>query len=173
MKKVIFLLSLILLNSNFCIAKLNSDIHNFMQNDSSKKIHKITMNLNFGDVRYAFLPLEDYRYTVIFYLNGNAILKRNALCNLSIHDTLPCTYFGKYSTRQFNKIVKFLNKSKFENFIDEYQGTSDRFVTFEIVYGQGKVKNIKDQKYDNPKINQLRYKLSKLKKSIKWEPVNL
>jgi len=126
----------------------------------------------------ARLPLNN-SYRFIIESNGSAILKWPNSCPPSRNNILVCSFKGKVPPRKFASLVRFINRIDFVHLNDVYsyglneESIDDRGVErFEIQFNNNQYKTIEYERIDIENLNKLREKMVKIKKSIKWEPVN-
>jgi len=166
MKKLLFLFLII---CNICKAN-----NNYILKDTTA-IHQISFSRN-GNPADGFRELlENPRYIFIIEENGAVLLKWNGRCPPSKNNSIFCTYSGTITKKQFNTITKKLKQIKYTELknlyapLKEYEHTnSDSYI---ITYNNGIKKKIEDQMYDVDGLKEFREMLIKLKKEIKWMPV--
>lgn len=166
MKKLLFLF---LISCNLCKAN-----HNFTLKDTTV-IHQISFSRN-GNPSDGFRELlENPRYIFIIEENGDVLLKWNGRCPPSKNNSILCSYTGTITKKQFYTITKKLKQINFTELkelyapMKEYEHiTSDYYI---ITYNNGIKKKIEDQIYDVAGLKEFRELLIKVKKEIKWEPI--
>jgi len=163
------LLILFLISCNLCKAN-----HNYILKDTTA-IHQISFSRG-GNPGYDYKDLlEKELYTIIIEENGDVILKWNGKCPTSKNNTVICSYSGIITKNQFSNLTKKLKQINFTELkelyapLKEYEHiTSDYYI---ITYNNGIKKKIEDQIYDVAGLKEIRELLIKLKKEIKWEPI--
>jgi hypothetical protein len=166
MKKLLFLFLII---CNICKAN-----HNYTLKDTTV-IHQISFYRN-GNPAYDYSreELDKQRFNIIFEENGNVLLyvERN---KIMITDHVFVSYTGKISRRKFTNLTKKLKQINFTELKELYilpiefeHTTSDSYI---ITYNNGIKKKIEDRIYDVDGLKEFRELLIKLKKEIKWVPV--
>jgi hypothetical protein len=166
MKKLLFLFLII---CNICKAN-----NNYTLKDTTI-IHQISFSRN-GNPADGFRELlENPRYIFIIEENGDVLLKWNGRCPPSKNNSILCSYTGTITKKQLNTITKKLQQIKYTELKDLYaplkeyeHTTSDSYI---ITYNNGIKKKIEDQMYDVDGLKEFREMLIKLKKEIKWIPV--
>ena len=166
MKKLLFLF---LISCNLCKAN-----HNYILKDTTV-IHQISFSRG-GNPGYDYKDLlEKELYTIIIEENGDVTLKWNGKCPTSKNNTVICSYSGIITKNQFSNLTKKLKQIKYTELKElyaplvEYEHiTSDNYT---ITYNNGLQKKITDQNHDIDGLKEFREMLIKLKKEIKWEPV--
>ena len=163
------LLILFLIICNICKAN-----HNYTLKDTTV-IHQISFSKG-GNPAYDYSreELDKQRFNIIFEENGNVLLyvERN---KIKITDHVFVSYSGKISKRKFTNLTKKLKQINFTELkvlyvlpIEYEHTTSDSYI---ITYNNGIKKKIEDRIYDVEGLKEFRELLIKLKKEIKWVPV--
>ena len=163
------LLILFLILCNICKAN-----HNYILKDTTV-IHQISFSRG-GNPGYDYKDLlEKELYTIIIEENGDVTLKWNGKCPTSKNNTVICSYSGIITKNQFSNLTKKLKQIKYTELKEfyvpsvEYEHiTSDNYT---ITYNNGLQKKITDQYHDIDGLKEFREMLIKLKKEIKWAPV--
>jgi hypothetical protein len=153
-------------------------LHSSANKDSTLNINNISIVVYRTWPTSAQLPLNN-SYRFIIESNGNAILKWPNSCPPSRNNILVCSFKGKVPPRKFSSLVRFINRIDFVHLNDVYsyglneESIDDRGVErFEIQFNNNQYKTIEYERIDIKNLNKLREKMVKIKKSIKWEPVN-
>ena len=163
------LLILFLISCNLCKAN-----YNYILKDTTA-IHQISFSRG-GNPGYDYKDLlEKELYTIIIEENGDVTLKWNGKCPTSKNNTVICSYSGIITKNQFSNLTKKLKQIKYTELKElyvplvEYEHiTSDNYT---ITYNNGLQKKITDQNHDIDGLKEFREMLIKLKKEIKWAPV--
>jgi hypothetical protein len=163
------LLILFLISCNLCKAN-----HNYILKDTTA-IHQISFSRG-GNPGYDYKDLlEKELYTIIIEENGDVTLKWNGKCPTSKNNTVICSYSGIITKNQFSNLTKKLKQIKYTELkglyvpLVEYEHiTSDNYT---FTYNNGLQKKITDQNHDIDGLKEFKEMLIKLKKEIKWAPV--
>jgi hypothetical protein len=163
------LLILFLISCNLCKAN-----HNYILKDTTV-IHQISFSRG-GNPGYDYSreDLDKQIFNIIFEEDGKVILHVQGK-NFKISDHITVSYNGKINKRKFYILTKKLKQIKYTQLKELYVPlvewehiTSDNYT---ITYNNGLQKKVTDQIYDVDGLKEFREMLIKLKKEIKWVPV--
>jgi hypothetical protein len=145
--------------------------------DTAIKINKIRFYQNMGWWESKSSLLESNRFYIIFNPDGKVLIKWPDPCNEKNLNFI-CAYSGSVTPRQFKRLSNYLYKNNFLELKDQYKENREEevdnekgYTIYYIDYNNNQVKIIKDYRLDVPELKSLGNKIIRLKKKIKWSPV--
>jgi hypothetical protein len=154
MKKISFIILFFFASKSY--AFYSNDKVNFV--DTTIKINKIRFYQNMRWWESKSSLLESNRFYIIFNPDGKVLLKWPDPCNEKNLNFI-CAYSGSITPSQFKRLANYLHKNHFLELNDQY-------------------KENREEELDNEKGHKIYYinyndnKIIKLKKKIKWTPVD-
>lgn len=167
MKYIFILIFVVFLNNNFCSAM---SINLYSAEDTINTISKISFTISSSGWRTFEDLLTNSNYRIIIDSSCKVELTWPGKCPNK--DLMACSYFGKISRKEFEKLKKIIlvkNLLELKNVYDT-EFSDNGVEIYKIIFNDNEEKIILDSDYHIKSLNRLRYMIIKLKKNIVWKP---
>ncbi len=166
MKYIFILIFVFFLNNNFCSA-MSINLHS--AEDTIDTISKISFTISSSGWRTFEDLLTNSYYRII--IDSSCKVELNWPGKCPNKDLMACSYFGKISRKEFEKLKKIIlvkNLLELKNVYDT-EFSDNGVEIYKIIFNDNEEKIILDSDYHIKSLNRLRYMIIKLKKNIIWK----